>query len=91
MPSLHIDFPEVVVAASIGTTDTDGTPWDNGVFVIPVCIPLDQAGPWLAAYDPDNDYSPSAADSFNAFLSIKESGDDTPMIADARTRLAALQ
>jgi hypothetical protein len=63
MPSLHIDFPEVVVAASIGTTDTDGTPWDNGVFVIPVCIPLDQAGPWLAAYDPDNDYSPSAADS----------------------------
>jgi hypothetical protein len=63
MPSLHIDFPEVVVAASIGTTDTDGTPWDNGVFVIPVCIPLDQTGPWLAAYDPDNDYSPSAADS----------------------------
>ena len=63
MPSLHIDFPEVVVAASIGTTDTDGTPWDNGVFVIPVCIPLSAAGEWLAAYDPSNDYSPSAADS----------------------------
>ena len=63
MPSLHIDFPEVVVAASIGTTDTDGTPWENGVFSIPVCIPLDQVGPWLAAYDPSNDYSPSAADS----------------------------
>ena len=63
MPALHIDFPEVVVAAAIGSTDTDGTPWDTGVFVIPVCIPLDQAGPWLAAYDPDNDYSPSAADS----------------------------
>ena len=33
------------------------------MFVIPVCIPLDQAGPWLAAYDPSNQYSPSAADS----------------------------
>lgn len=63
MPSVHIDFPAVQVAASIGSTDTDGTPWENGVFSIPVCIPLDQAGPWLAAYDPDNDYSPSAADS----------------------------
>ena len=63
MPSVHIDFPEVQVAASIGTEDTDGTPWSNGVFVIPVCIPLDQAGPWLAAYDPSNQYSPSAADS----------------------------
>ena len=63
MPSVHIDFPAVQVAAAIGSTDTDGTPWENGVFSIPVCIPLDQVGPWLAAYDPDNDYSPSAADS----------------------------
>ena len=63
MPSVNIDFPAVQVAASIGSTDTDGTPWENGVFSIPVCIPLDQAGPWLATYDPDNDYSPSAADS----------------------------
>jgi len=63
MPSVHIDYPAVQVAAAIGSTDTDGTPWENGVFSIPVCIPLDQVGPWLAAYDPDNDYSPSAADS----------------------------
>ena len=44
MPDVHIDFPEVQVAASIGTTDTDDTPWADGVFVIPVCIPLERGG-----------------------------------------------
>lgn len=63
MPSVRIDFPEVQVAASIGTEDTDGTAWEDGVFVIPVCIPLSEAGPWLAAYNADDKYSPSAADS----------------------------
>lgn len=63
MPSVRIDYSEVQVGVSVGTMDTDNTPWSEDVFVIPVCIPLDQAGPWLAAYDPDNDYSPSAADS----------------------------
>ena len=63
MPSVRIDYTEVQVAASIGTEDTDGTAWEDGVFVIPVCIPLSEAGPWLAAYDQTNQYSPSAADS----------------------------
>ena len=63
MPSVRIDYTEVQVAASIGTEDTDGTAWEDGVFVIPVCIPLAEAGPWLAAYDQSNQYSPSAADS----------------------------
>ena len=63
MPSVRIDYTEVQVAASIGTEDTDGTSWSDGVFVIPVCIPLSEAGPWLAAYDQSNQYSPSAADS----------------------------
>lgn len=63
MPSVRIDYTEVQVAASIGTEDTDGTAWEDGVFVIPVCIPLSEAGPWLAAYDQSNQYSPSAADS----------------------------
>ncbi len=61
MPDVHIDYPEVQVAASIGTTDTDDTPWSDGVFVIPVCIPLSAAGEWLAAYDPSSSTSPAAA------------------------------
>ena len=35
----------------------------HDTFTIPVCIPVESVGPWLAAYDPSNDYSPSAADS----------------------------
>jgi hypothetical protein len=63
MPSVRIDYTEVQVGASVGTIDTDDTPWSDDVFVIPVCIPLSEAGPWLAAYDQSNAYSPSAADS----------------------------
>jgi len=61
MPIVHIDYPEVQVAASIGTTDTDDSPWEDAVFVIPVCIPLSEAGEWLAAYDPSSSTSPAAA------------------------------
>ena len=61
MPDVHIDYPEVQVAASIGTTDTDDSPWTNAVFVIPVCIPLSAAGEWLGSYDADNATSPAAA------------------------------
>jgi len=63
MPSVRIDFNEVQVGASVGTMDTDDSPWEDEVFVIPVCIPLSEVGPWLAAYDQSNAYSPSAADS----------------------------
>ncbi len=63
MSSLFIDFPEVQPVADIGSTDTDETPWEAEVVVIPACIPVDQVDPWLAAYDPSKDYSPSAADS----------------------------
>ncbi len=63
MASLFIDFPEVQAVADIGSTDTDGSSWEGEVVVIPACIPVDQVAPWLAAYDSDNDYSPSAADS----------------------------
>jgi len=61
MPDVHIDYPEVQVAASVGTMDTDDTPWSDDVFVIPVCIPLSAAGEWLAAYDPASSTSPAAA------------------------------
>ena len=61
MPIVHIDYPEVQVAASIGTTDTDDSPWEDAVFVIPVCIPLSEASEWLAAYDPSSSTSPAAA------------------------------
>ncbi len=63
MPSVRIDFNEVQVGASVGTIDTDDTPWSDDVFVLPVCIPLAEVGPWLAAYNADDKYSPSAADS----------------------------
>jgi len=63
MPVIHIDSSEVTARTSIGTTDTDGTSWSEGVFMIPVCIPVDQADLWLAAYDSNNQYSPTAADS----------------------------
>ena len=62
MPDVHIDYPAVEQDGR-GTEDTDGTSWDADVFAIPVCIPLSAVGPWLAAYDSTNQYSPSAADS----------------------------
>ena len=62
MPSVYIDYPAVEQCGR-GTEDTDGNSWENDVFAIPVCIPLSEVGPWLAAYDPTNQYSPSAADS----------------------------
>mgnify|MGYP001027562440 FL=1 len=62
MPDVKIDFQAVEVAG-ISTQATDETWWSDDVFAIPVCIPLAEVGPWLAAYDPTNQYSPSAADS----------------------------
>lgn len=61
MPTVRIDYSEVQVGASVGTIDTDDTPWSDDVFVIPVCIPLSAAGEWLAAYDPSSSTSPAAA------------------------------
>ncbi len=63
MPSLHIDFDQTVPRASVGSTDTDNSSWEDEVCIIPVCIPSSQVSAWLEAYDPSNDYSPSAADS----------------------------
>ncbi len=62
MPDVKIDFQAVEVAGR-STQETDGAWWSDDVFAIPVCIPLAEVGPWLAAYDPTNQYSPSAADS----------------------------
>ena len=63
MPTLHIDYDQTAARVSVGSTDTDDSSWEDEVYVIPVCIPSSQVSAWLAAYDPSNDYSPSAADS----------------------------
>lgn len=63
MLTVRINYSNVVFE-TVGYYDTDGTPHDmHDTFTIPVCIPVEAVGPWLAAYDPSNDYSPSAADS----------------------------
>lgn len=62
MPDVYIDY-SAVEQDGRGTEATDGSSWEGDVFAIPVCILLSEVGPWLAAYDPSNDYSPSAADS----------------------------
>ena len=47
----------------VSTVDTDGTEVDTLAFIVPVIIPIDQVPGWEAAYDPTNQYSPSATDS----------------------------
>jgi len=62
MPAIHIDFDQVTVE-SIAAMDTDGAELVTTGFVIPVIIPLEDAGPWLALYDETSSTSPSAANS----------------------------
>lgn len=63
MLTVYIDFSDVVFE-TVGFVDTDGASHEmHDTFTIPVCIPVESVGPWLAAYDPTNQYSPSAADS----------------------------
>lgn len=51
-----------VVAASISTSTASGEALNGEFFVIPVLIPLEDVGAWLAAYDPASSTSPAAAD-----------------------------
>jgi|TARA_S200002703_G_scaffold143776_1_gene136998 hypothetical protein len=62
MPTVHIDQSQVAFE-QLATQDTDGTDVDTLAFVVPVIIPLDQVPAWEAAFDPTNQYSPSATDS----------------------------
>lgn len=62
MPAIHIDFDQVAVE-SVSTMDTNGDAVSADAFVIPVIIPLDDVGPWLALYDETSGTSPSAANS----------------------------
>lgn len=62
MPSVRIDYPAVEQDGR-GTEGTDGSPWEDEVVTIPVCIPVTEVSDWLAAYDSTNQYSPSAGDS----------------------------
>lgn len=62
MPDIHIDYLAVEQGGR-GSEDTDGTSWEADILAIPVCIPVEDINDWLAAYDPDSEQSPSAADS----------------------------
>jgi hypothetical protein len=62
MPAIFVDQEQVIVE-TVSATDTDGSEINVQGFVIPVVIPLESVGPWLALYDPASSTSPSAADS----------------------------
>lgn len=62
MPTLHID-QKAVVASHVCTVDNDGSEIDVEGIIIPVIVPDSDRSDWLALYDPDEQYSPSAADS----------------------------
>ena len=62
MPAIHVDQEQAIVE-TVSATDTDGSEINVQGFVIPVVIPLESVGPWLALYDPASSTSPSAADS----------------------------
>lgn len=63
MSEVRINFEDVTLEI-VGYVDTqDDSHEMHDTFVLPVCIPVESVGPWLAAYDPSNQYSPSAADS----------------------------
>ena len=62
MPAIFVDQEQVIVE-TVSATDTDGSEINVQGFVIPVVIPLESVGPWLALYDPAGSTSPSAANS----------------------------
>ena len=63
MPTVKIRYKDVH-SEIIGYEDTDGTPVEmEETVIIPACIPATDVSSWLAAYDPTNQYSPSAGDS----------------------------
>ena len=62
MPAIHVDQEQAIVE-TVAATDTDGSEINAEGFVIPVVIPLESVGEWLALYDPTSGTSPSAANS----------------------------
>ena len=62
MPDVKIDYP-ATEQVTIGAQDTDGTDFFVDCTRIAVVVPASEVGAWLAAYDPTNQYSPSAGDS----------------------------
>ena len=58
---VYVDIDQVT-AVEISTAGADGSEVSGSVFVLPVLIPLEDVGSWLAAYDASSSTSPSAAD-----------------------------
>jgi hypothetical protein len=59
---MHAD-QTAIVQCEITAPDQQGNEFTTEGFVIPVMVPLADIGSLLAAYDPSNEYSPSAGDS----------------------------
>lgn len=62
MPAIKTDYQQVTLE-EVSTQDTEGQTVEGEGYFIPVFIPTPDVSAWLAAYDPSNEYSPSAADS----------------------------
>jgi len=59
--SVRVDQP-AVQELTVASEDTQGESFDVSGVMVPVLIPLTEISALLEAYDPDSQYSPSAAD-----------------------------
>jgi len=62
MPVVTVDYDQVV-SEEISSQDAAGQQVAGEGYAVPVFIPIAEVSAWLAAYDPSNQYSPSATDS----------------------------
>ena len=60
--SLKVD-QQNVRELTVASEDSQGEAFEVQGVLVPVLIPADEIDSLLAAYDPDNQYSPSATDS----------------------------
>jgi len=59
-----IDYTQIT-KGTVGASDTDGGSFLGDGYTLPVFVPASEVESLLASYDPDNQYSPAAADSRN--------------------------
>lgn len=62
MSHIFIDYTQIT-EGTVGASDTDGTPFVESGWTIPVVIPDGDVAGLLASYDPGSASSPTAADS----------------------------
>jgi hypothetical protein len=57
-----VDYAQIT-DSTVGASDTDGSPFVESGYTIPVFIPDSEVAGLLSSYDPSNQFSPAAADS----------------------------